>query len=225
MGLHTQDVAQLKVMNRRSALIFDMDGTLWDGVQTYTDAWNAVLQKEGHGPRLSKTFLDSLMGLEEEAFLEAVVPDLPKKQRKILYQEVIEKQYELILSQGGKLYPGMQEGLAQLAEYYDLFIVSNCPEFTVQYFMQFAKIGAYIKDHRTHGQRSWSKAKNIQSLIEIYKLNSAYYIGDTQGDANASAEVGIPFVYVSYGFGQADNFHLRFSSFDQLCKHFMSVKG
>lgn len=204
------------------ALIFDMDGTLWDGVQTYTDAWNAILLEKKVGKPLTKAFLDSLMGMEEDAFLKAVLPALSVEQRREIYAEVVEKQYAMIRTQGGLIYPGVQEGLEALKERYALFIVSNCPKYTVKHFMAFAGIEDLITDHRTHGQKGWSKAKNIKSLIEQYELDRAYYIGDTQGDGQASAQAGLPFVYVRYGFGSATNSDFSFDSFPELVKHFIS---
>ena len=56
------------------ALLFDMDGTLWDAVETYTKAWNTYFKKIKLDKLLSKTDLDHLMGLEERKFLEAVLP-------------------------------------------------------------------------------------------------------------------------------------------------------
>lgn len=39
-------------------------------------------------------------------------------------------------------------------------------------------------------------------MIKRNNLTSAVYIGDTQGDCNAAAEAGVPFVHAAYGFGK-----------------------
>jgi phosphoglycolate phosphatase len=70
------------------SLIFDMDGTLWDAVETYTLAWNFYFNRHQIDKQLKKIELDALMGLEESKFLEKVLPDFTPKERSIEYQEV-----------------------------------------------------------------------------------------------------------------------------------------
>ena len=47
------------------------------------------------------------------------------------------------------------------------------------------------------------KGETIRILMERHGITSAAYIGDTQGDADAARDAGIPFVWASYGFGEA----------------------
>ena len=60
------------------SLIFDMDGTLWDAVQTYSDAWNLYFKRNDFKMETSKKELNGLMGLEEAGFFYIS----PPKQRK-----------------------------------------------------------------------------------------------------------------------------------------------
>ena len=71
------------------SLIFDMDGTLWDAVETYTLAWNLYFDRHPIDKRLKKIDLDVLMGLEESKFLEKVLPDFSPNERSIGYEEVV----------------------------------------------------------------------------------------------------------------------------------------
>ncbi len=97
--------------NKPDALIFDMDGTLWDAVETYTRAWNEYFKRHGLTNFLTKADLDALMGLEESEFLEIVLPEYSSEDRKSCYEEVIQLQYDLIDKIGGNLYPGVQNYL------------------------------------------------------------------------------------------------------------------
>jgi phosphoglycolate phosphatase len=205
------------------ALLFDMDGTLWDAVNTYTLAWNKYFENHGLGKRLTKNDLDTLMGLEEGAFLDIVLPEFSKNERAQRYKEVVQLQYDLIDDIGGEIYPGVAHFLPLLHKKYKLFIVSNCPEFTIKHFMKFARIDALITDSFSHGQNYKAKHENISSLISTYQLKRPLYIGDTNSDMIQSKKAGIPFVFMNYGFGQCTSFDQSFDSFEDFAKYYLNA--
>lgn len=207
---------------RPDALIFDLDGTLWDAVETYTLAWNQYFTQNGLDKQLKKADLDDLMGLEEHAFLEIVLSDFPENERADRYKEVVLIQYDLIDQIGGYLYPGVIEFLPLLEKQYKLFIVSNCPEFTIKHFMKYAGVAHLITDSMSHGQNYKAKYENILSLISTNKLKNPIYIGDTNSDRNQSSKAGIPFIFMKYGFGHCDNFDRGFDSFKEFAKFYLS---
>ena len=202
----------MKSLNPDS-LIFDMDGTLWDAVQTYTDAWNLFFERNEMARRTSKEELNGLMGMEEAQFLTIMLPEFSPDIRKIHYEKIVDLQYELIDQQGGYIYEGVLEGLDLLSKKYPLFIVSNCPEHTIEHFMRFAGIQELIVDSLAHGQNHRPKHENIRELIRRHALKKALYIGDTEGDRIQSEKASVPFVFMEYGFGQATGFHQSFNSF------------
>jgi phosphoglycolate phosphatase len=210
-------------MNKPDALIFDMDGTLWDAVDTYAQGFNDYFATNQLPRRLSKAELFAYMGLEQAPFLEVVFPDQQPAERNRQYAQVIERQYERVKREGGQLYPGVREGLAALSEHYALFIVSNCPEFMIDHFMRWADIESYITDSMAHGVNYQPKHANIRHLIAKHNLQSPYYVGDTASDAQQSSLVPLPFAFVDYGFGQTEDYALRFSSFPELTAHFLSL--
>ncbi|MGI9531413.1 HAD family hydrolase [Lutimonas sp.] len=209
--------------NLRDAIIFDMDGTLWDAVATYTLAWNEYFKKQGMDTVLSKADLDALMGLEEAQFLEKVLPEMTSESRKSCYQEVIELQYDLIDEIGGRIYPGVKEYLEKLSNYYKLFIVSNCPKDTIKHFMKFAQIEHLITDSLAHGQNYKAKHENISSLVHSYHLKNPVYVGDTHGDMLQSRIASVPFVFMSYGFGACDDFDRSFASFEAFALYYLNA--
>lgn len=205
------------------ALIFDMDGTLWDAVNTYTLAWNKYFELHGLSNRLSKTDLDNLMGLEEGAFLEIVLRDFPENERALRYKEVVQLQYDLIDEIGGEIYPSVKEFLPLLQKKYKLFIVSNCPEFTIKHFMTYAGIDHLILDSLSHGQNYKAKHENISTLISNYQLKRPIYIGDTNSDMIQSKKAGVPFIFMRYGFGHCKNFDQRFDSFEDFARYYLNA--
>lgn len=209
-------------VNQPDALIFDMDGTLWDAVETYTKAWNLYFKKHQIDSILKKSDLDGLMGLEEALFLEKVLPDQSAEKRMESYKEVVQLQYDLIDQIGGQLYEGVLDLMPQLAKKYQLFIVSNCPKYTIKHFMKFTALESHVTDSMAHGENYKAKHENIAHLISKYNLQNPVYIGDTTGDLTASQKVNIPFIYMSYGFGVCATYDQSFDTFKSFASYYLN---
>ena len=103
-------------MLKPDALLFDMDGTLWDGVNAYAQGFNDFFKAHGIKRSFTKKDLFKYMGMEEEPFLALILPEFTAVERKTVYREIIELQYKRIETYGGELYEGVKEGLSKLAE-------------------------------------------------------------------------------------------------------------
>lgn len=101
---------------------------------------------------------------------------------------------------------------------YKLFIVSNCAEFTIKYFMEWAEIEKYITDSMAHAVNFKPKNENIKYWVDRYDLKNPVYVGDTQSDGKQSELANISFV--SYGFGKTDKYDLKFDTFNELTEYF-----
>ena len=66
-----------------------------------------------------------------------------------------------------------------------------------------------ISGHLCFGDTGTTKGQTIKTLMERYCICSAIYIGDTQGDYEATLEAGIPFLWADYGFDTPAGFDLR----------------
>ena len=47
-------------------------------------------------------------------------------------------------------------------------------------------------------------------------MTKAVYVGDTQGDADAAAKAGVPFIFAEYGFGMVNAAAARIASLPEL---------
>jgi phosphoglycolate phosphatase len=121
------------------------------------------------------------------------------------------------------LYDGVLEGLQQLAEKYKVFILSNCAKGIIRVFIDWAGIDEHITDEMAHGVNFMPKNHNIKLLAEKHSLVNPVYIGDTHGDGQESRQAGVPFVFVSYGFGDTDDYDLKFDDFKSLTDYFMGL--
>lgn len=201
--------------DRIDSIIFDMDGTLWDALSTYTKAWNEYFKSEGNGRCIGSELLLSLMGVEEKILLGEILHDIKEHERSLIYKEkIIPLIYYWVEQDGGQLYEGVKDGLERLSKKYKLFIISNCPEKLIEYFMNWSKIHDSITDSIAHGQNSRSKCDNITLLKEKHQLISPVYVGDTDSDRLQSGKANVPFIYMDYGFGNCDQYQIKFSKFN-----------
>lgn len=208
-------------MQKPDSLIFDMDGTLWDAVDTYTQSWNATFQKLNINKMIERDHLASMVGWEGKKVLAALLPEYHEEERLEIYAHVNDLRHNLLPQAGGKLYPGVKEGLEQLSAKYKLFILSNCAKGIIQLFIDWAGFGEYITDELAYGVNHMPKNYNIQLLMEKHQLTAPVYVGDTEGDGYQSRLAGIPFVFVTYGFGQTEDYDLKFDNFSDFTDHFM----
>jgi phosphoglycolate phosphatase len=210
-------------MQKPDSIIFDMDGTLWDAVDTYAGSWNIVFKEMGIDIYVDRDELAKMVGWEGKKVHAAIMPDFDDEKRQRIYARVNELRKEMLPKNGGVLYDGVKEGLKQLAEKYQLYIVSNCAAGIIRLFIDWAGINDHIIDEIAYGTNHMPKHYNIKQLIDRHNLQNPVYVGDTDGDAEQSRLAGIPFVFVSYGFGNTGDYDLRFDSFNALTSYFMEL--
>lgn len=187
-------------------IIFDVDGTLWDSTETVAIAYNKVLEDCAHSTlRVDADMLKKLFGKPMDVIFETLLPDTPRDLRVELAEKCYELEHAELLKAPGEIYPHLQETLEILSKKYPLFIVSNCQCGYIELFLQQSGLGRFFKDHLCFGDTGTSKGQTIRTLMARNDLTSPVYVGDTQGDADACAEAGVPFIYAAYGFGDVEN--------------------
>ncbi|SDJ13384.1 HAD family hydrolase [Salimicrobium halophilum] len=189
------------------SIIFDLDGTLWDPIDTVKDAWNeTILSYRPEEEELTRKDLEGIMGLQIEGIGEKLFSHLEKEEREKIINACFDAETEVIRKQGARLYPGLEETLQHLEKKYPLFIVSNCQDGYIEAFYEAHGLENYFNDYENPGRTGLPKGENIKLVMERNGLKKPVYIGDTSGDEKAARHAGIPFYYASYGFGQAESF-------------------
>lgn len=182
-------------------IIFDLDGTLWDSSKEVLHAWNEVLER-----RVGRTYtledMHSYMGKTLEEIAEMMLPEYDENQRMEIMKDCEKNEYAYLRKHGGVLFDGLEDMLKRLSEKYKLFIVSNCQSGYIELFLEYYGLEKYFADTECPGGTGLGKGENIRIIIERNKLDRAVYVGDTQGDCNASEFAGIPFIHAAYGFGK-----------------------
>ena len=211
----------MTIDHNTDALIFDMDGTLWDAVDTYAEIWNMAFEREGIEQRITRNDLLALIGTPiDDIIRHFVQADQVEHLLQVIAGLVVTELPRL----GGRLYEGVQEGIATLAQHYQLFMLSNCDELELPIFVRYAGIEPYITDTLAYGNTHLRKADNMRLLAEKYHLQHPVYVGDTDSDCSEAHRAGVPFVWMSYGFGTTDRAQLQFDNFSDMVNHFINLR-
>ena len=188
----------------KKAVIFDLDGTLWDATGCTPEIWNRILKKHNmEGFQMSRERVSTLMGMTMEEIGDELFPDLPSAGRKRIVDEYGEEEVLYLSRYGAELYYRTGETIEKLSEQYDLYIVSNSQDGYVQAFMQAHGLASYFRDFEMSGRTGMDKGENILLLMERNNITDAVYVGDTEKDETAARYAGIPFIFAKYGFGKA----------------------
>jgi len=200
------------------AVIFDVDGTLWDANQAVADGWNCGLAKLGINKKVSPELLAKVTGNPYEKCVDILLPGLKKKYPDLLVV-LNEAEVESVCLNGGQFYDGVIEGIKQLSEIYKIFLVSNCKEWYLKAFLKFSGLKSKITDFDCNGTSGLNKSEMLLRIKNIYSLNNPLYVGDTEGDQIAAKMANIEFVYVSWGFGKPIPETKTINSFSELLSY------
>lgn len=186
------------------AVIFDLDGTLWDASETVTESFNLALSRLGLDRRISLDEMTGAMGktLEEIAHIYFDCIDPTKAVGIMRYCTAYENIY--VEAHGGRLYEGLSETLSELRRR-GIFtaVVSNCQSGYIEAFMKYHGTEGLFDDKECWGDTGLLKADNISLVVKRngFLPSECIYVGDTMGDYEAATAAGTRFVHSSYGYG------------------------
>lgn len=186
----------------KKGIIFDMDGTLWDSAASVAECWTKVLKDKYNGIRvITEEDLQSVMGLTMDKLAAALFPGVEETVRLQMLEDCCKEENAYLEQYGAVLYEGLEEVLNQLQKEYHLYIVSNCQSGYIEAFLSYYGFGHYFDDIECFGNNHLKKGDNIRNVVERNYLDKAVYVGDIQGDYDASCEAGVAFIHAAYGFG------------------------
>ena len=90
--------------SRTDALIFDMDGTLWDAVDTYARIWNEVFLRAGREGHITRESLIGNIGIPIPRILANLFPDIEPDEAARFSAELAREEPALLARYGGTPY-------------------------------------------------------------------------------------------------------------------------
>ena len=132
----------------KKAVIFDLDGTLWDSTPRLVESFNQVMERYPElGICITRERMESGMGMNRVALRRHLFPGLDEELQEKLIEECFSQEVIYLRDHCGIPYPHLRETLEQLSRDYTLAIVSNCQAGYVEVFLDTIGVGEYITDH------------------------------------------------------------------------------
>ena len=200
------------------ALLFDLDGTLWNATDNIISAWAKALNEfdELKEVTITPDALHSVMGKPMNEITDILFPGLNDELKIKVLERCCEVENDYLNEHGGIPYPKLSETLNKLSEKIKLFIVSNGQAGYIQTFLNSQNMWEYFTDFQNWGDNEVPKGENIKLVMERNNISKAAYVGDTQGDADSAKIAGIDFIYARYGFGDVKEYDYVIDDISQI---------
>ena len=200
------------------SLIFDIDGTLWDSRAIVAKGYNDYLLEIGRPDlQVDAEYLKTLFGKIMTEIADIMLCSIPIPERYDVMQGCMDREDEFLHYDPCDIaFPGVKETLEKLKESYRLFIVSNAQCGYPELMMDKLGIRHLFEGWMCFGDTGLPKGDTIRILMERHGITDAVYIGDTQGDLEASQKAGIPFIFCTFGFGNPERWDAKIDAFSDL---------
>lgn len=197
----------------KKAIIFDLDGTLWDTSKEVEAVWNAVARN--YNIKVNEDTIKKIMGYTKNEIIEYLFKGNTKEGNEFI-TKCQEKENEYLTKNGGHIYKNTLKTIKELSLNYNLYIVSNCQAGYIEAFLKYYDIEKYFRDYECSGNTGFGKEKNIKILLERNNILKSVYVGDTEKDFESAKKNGLPFIWAEYGFGKCDKFYKKIKDIYEL---------
>lgn len=215
------------MFDKPEAMIFDMDGTLFQTESLLIPAYHATfdqMRKEGTftGSTPDEAVIIGCLGMLLPEIWRRVLPEAEETVRRRADELFIRYELDYLQKGYGELYPGVADTLARLQEAgIRLFVASNGLEEYVRGVARVMGIGSLFEELYSAGEhRTSSKVELVRLLLERHAVASAWMVGDRSSDVEAGLKNGLIVIGCDYaGFGDGSELagsHVRIRSFAEL---------
>ena len=197
------------------AVIFDIDGTLWNASAASAKGWNLALESMGLHQRVNPEQIASVAGYTYATCMDILLPGLRETHPR-LFDIINDCETKAVTRDGGEFYPGALDGIIRLQNDRKIFLVSNCQEWYLRVFLDFSGLRAVVSGVDCHGMSGLRKEEMFSRMMREYSLGNPVYVGDTAGDEEAAALANIAFIHAAWGFGKPERGSKAVRSFAEL---------
>ncbi|MFZ2738808.1 MAG: phosphoglycolate phosphatase [Burkholderiaceae bacterium] len=200
------------------AAILDLDGTLVDTLGDFVFSLNAMLDDLAL-PRVQRALVANLVGKGSEHLIQSTLalarPEASASSLEAIYPQAWDSyqgHYRRINGQHAEVYPGVIEGLDQLAQGgLKLACLTNKPTAFALTLLQDKNLSSYF-DFIFGGDSFARKKPDPLPLLKTCEAlgsepGRTLMVGDSSNDAQAARAAGCPVLLVSYGFNHGQPIH------------------
>ena len=199
-------------MKQKFTILFDLDGTLVDTAPDLMHAHNHVMKKFGY-PTKSTNEIRNLVGQGAGAMLGRSIYGQARKEMREIQDEKVKKEmidvfldfYGKNIANESKLIKGVKEFLIWSKENkISMAVCTNKQENLAIDLLK--KIGIYDFFEYVAGHNTFDYCKpdprHLTSVVEILNgdIKKTLMIGDSETDANAARDAGIPLILLEDGY-------------------------
>ena len=208
----------------KKAMIFDMDGTLFQTDLILEPALEATFDVlrlnhlwEGKTPIEQYRVI---MGVPLPVVWETLCPnhslDIRRNSNKIFQQKLI----ELIKAQKDALYEEVEDTLDTLSQKYPIFIASNGEVEYLQAIVETYHLDRFIRGTYSIQQIATGNKSDLVKLVkETNKIEEGYVVGDRSSDINAAKDNALIAIGVKFDFAQEE----ELKQADYVVNHFKEI--
>jgi len=209
------------------ALIFDLDGTLFQTETLLLPAYHAAfeqMKREGtyKGETPPEERILGCLGMLLEQIWQRVMPESPVEVHRRADVLLLHYQMEMLGGGTGALYEGVEETLRTIKERgIRLFVASNGLEGYVKEVIARSGLSDLFEGLYSAGEyETRSKVDLVRLLLDKHGIRKAWMVGDRSSDVEAGKKNGLSVVGCDYaGFGESDELDgsdYRIQSFPEL---------
>lgn len=196
----------------KTAILFDLDGTLLDTLGDLHASTNAVLRSFGY-PERTIDEVRRFVGNGARVLIQQAVPE-GEGHRVDEVLAAFQSYYAAHCDILTRPYPGIPELLTALGEKYPLAVVSNKPDRAVK---ELAKI--YFPALYARGESADCPRKPAPDMVyaamKALDADRCVYVGDSEVDVLTAKNAGVPCIAVTWGFRDVDT--LRAAGAEYFC--------
>ena len=181
----------------KTAILFDLDGTLLDTLGDLHAATNVVLQQFGY-PQRTLEEVRQFVGNGARRLIELAVPAGQQAQvDEVLaaFQSYYAAHCDILTG----LYPGVAEMLQEVGEKYPLAVVSNKPDRAVKELAAIYFPTLYARGESADCPRK-PAPDMVRMAMQALGVERCIYVGDSEVDVITAKNAGVKCLSVLWGF-------------------------